>query len=119
MGGASSEVRLKGETKAEMFERFGQDGKIPEMPELPNCVDHVVGWFFDLSNRRGSGMAGGLPIMWNDIRAWAYLMNELPSQEEIGMILAMDRAFLEEANKDDSESDDGRHPTDVLKGRAE
>lgn len=103
MGGASTEVRRKGETKAEMFERFGMDSKVPPDPQVPDEVAHVVGWFFELSNKRGSGMSGGLPLSWTDIAAWSELLNTYPTEEEVRMILAMDSAFLTACNKDDDD----------------
>lgn len=113
MGGASSEVRRAGETKTEMFERFGQSDKIKPQPELPACVEHVVGWFFELSSRRGAGMSGGLPITWEAIKAWKELLNIEVSEEEIRMILAMDSAFLKAADSD-SETEEAPPPTSVL-----
>lgn len=112
MGGASGEVRRDGETKAQMFERFGQADKVPDEPEVPDCAAHIVNWFFELSNRRGAGMAGGLPITFEAISAWSALLQTWPTEDEVRMILAMDSAFLAAANKGDEE--ESETPTSKL-----
>lgn len=113
MGGSSSEVRRKGETKAEMFERFGQGDKVKERPELPEGAEHVVVWFFYISRRRGSGMGGGLPLTFHDITAWKELLQESPTQEEVAMILAMDDAYMQAINAGDEPEPD-EAPTSIL-----
>lgn len=112
MGGAGNEVRRKGETKEQLFERFGQSEKVPPEPEVPDCVAHVVGWFFDLSARRGAGFAGPMAITFQDIAAWRELMDERPTPQEVQMLLAMDTAFMAALRADDEPKDDP--PTSVF-----
>lgn len=79
-----------GETRAERNARFKQAHKTPDPPDLPEEVEHVWQWFWELSAQRQSGPE---PISWEGISRWAGLKGNSPTSEEIDMILAMDGAF--------------------------
>lgn len=103
MGGSKTEVRREGESKAEMFTRFGQDGQIPEEPEVPECVAHVWRWFFDLSSRRSAGMSGPAAITWGEISAWRDLCGIMTRPYEIDMLLSMDNAYRKALSSKDEQ----------------
>lgn len=100
IGSAGNEVRREGETKAELFERFGQADKIPPEPNLPAVGAYLWGWFVDLSSRRLPGM-DITPIVWSELRAWQELRRLDIRPEEVDVILSIDVAYREAmANRD-------------------
>lgn len=92
-------MRHEGETKAEMYQRFGQGGEVPEQPEVPECGAHVLRWFFDLSGRRQPAMAGVSPLTFSDIAAWRDLLGIEVLAVEVQMILALDVAYRKAVNE--------------------
>jgi hypothetical protein len=97
--GSKDGVRMDGETLAEMHERFGKADMVPEEPDVPECVGHVLAWFFDLSKRRQPGMAGVSPLTPGDIAAWRDLLGILIEPFEVRMILDLDDAYRSAANE--------------------
>lgn len=67
----------------------GEDAEAPP----PIGAFYLVGWFWQLSNRRGSGM-GLSPITWEAIDAWARRSGNDPEPWEIGVIEQMDDAYV-------------------------
>ena len=94
-------VRDDGRTKTEEFEAFGQ--KTPPMPEVPQCAAHVWQWFHEVSSQRQTGPES---LSWSDLRAWAELSGSQPSPQEIGLLVAMDRAFVGAVRKQQKEQAD-------------
>lgn len=79
-----------GESRAERNAKFNQAHKTPEPPDIPDEVEHVWAWFWQLSAQRQSGPE---PIGWDALGHWAARTQNNPSPEEIDMLLAMDGAF--------------------------
>lgn len=98
-GGSDDGLRRDGETLAEFYERFGKSDEVPDEPEVPECAAHVLGWFFDLSNRRASAFSGAGPITFADIGAWRDLTGTIVEPFEVRMILDMDSAFRSAVNE--------------------
>lgn len=92
-------MRHDGETMAEMFMRFGKGYEVPEQPEVPECGEHVLRWFFDLSGRRQPSMGGVSPLTFSDIAAWRDLRGIEVLPEEVQMILALDVAYRKAVNE--------------------
>lgn len=82
-----------------MYERFGKQAEVPDEPEVPDCVSHVLEWFFDLSKRRTPGFSGVSPMTPSDIAAWRDLCGVLIEPFEVRMILDMDDAYRSVANE--------------------
>lgn len=98
-GGSSDGVRLDGETLAQMYERFGRADEVPEPPHVPECVEHVVQWFFELSARRIPAAAGIAPLLFETVEAWIRLTGTIVTSDEVGMLMAMDTAYRSAANE--------------------
>lgn len=82
-----------------MFRRFGKGSEVPEAPDLPECGEHILQWFWDLSARRAPAMAGVSPISFCDIDAWRRLLGVTVRPEEVRAILAMDDAYRRAVNE--------------------
>lgn len=91
-------MRHDGETKAEMYRRFGKESEVPEAPEAPSCAAHVLQWFFELSSRRQPSMGGVSPLTFSDIAAWRDILGIEVLPEEVQMILALDVAYRKAVN---------------------
>lgn len=91
------------ETRIERNARFGQSDKTPERPEVPECVQHVWNWFAQLARQRQGGFSGPEPITWRDIAAWRDLTGTLITDTEVEMLVAMDAAYRDQANKEREE----------------
>lgn len=65
-----------------------------DTPPLPEYTDYLLGWFFELSSGRQSGM-GLSPIAWGEIKAWCELTRNSPEPWEIGVIKQLDMLYLE------------------------
>lgn len=89
----------KGETRSDRNKRFGVES--PEPPEVPEPVEHLCEWFWELSAQRGSGPE---PLQFQDIQAWADLCGESPRIEEVKMLLQMDSAYREAAHRESEEA---------------
>jgi hypothetical protein len=90
-----------GRTKVEEWEDFGQTP--PEPPEVPQCAAHVWQWFHEVSSQRQTGPES---LSWSDLRAWAELSGSQPTPQEIGLLVAMDRAFVGAVRKQQKEQAD-------------
>jgi len=66
----------------------------PPEPEIPDAVEHVWEWFWQLSNKRRSGMGGMEPLSFSDIGFWAQLTRSDPLPDEIELILKLDDAYM-------------------------
>lgn len=98
------------ETRREFNLRFGQD-EGPEA-EIPSAVSHVWDWFWTLDSRRQRTESGAQPLTFSEIDAWVRLMGEIPTPEEVRMILAMDSEYTR------SNADENNQQTERIKSRA-
>lgn len=91
-------MRHDGETKADMYRRFGKGDEVPEQQEVPDCGAHILQWFFELSNRRQPSMGGVSPLTFSDIAAWRDILGIEVLPGEVQMILALDVAYRKAVN---------------------
>ncbi|MCF3934351.1 hypothetical protein L1787_13120 [Acuticoccus sp. M5D2P5] len=82
-----------------LLDHYAQLGIDFDLPEPPECAAHVWAWFWQLSNARGGGGFSIASIAYSEIAAWGELTLADPTPTEIGMIKAMDAAFLDAVEK--------------------
>jgi len=63
-------------------------------PGMPRAAQHVWEWFLELCSGRAPGFNGPAPISWGDLKAWCDLTGSEPRPHEVGMLRALDAAFL-------------------------
>lgn len=81
--------------RASRYKRYN----VPDEPELTQDVEHVLNWFWHLSERREQGMNGPCALTYTEIEAWLCCVPYEVTYEEISWILAMDQTFLDELHK--------------------
>ena len=85
-----------GETGFEYAERYGMLETIPDQPEVPPVVEHLVELFWKIGRKRKSGPE---PIAWADIDAWLRLTDSDLTPDEVEAIMAMDDTYIAEVHK--------------------
>lgn len=63
-------------------------GKMPpelELPEIPQPVRHVWGWFNELYN--------GEPLSYTEIMNWCQLLRQKPTAAEVRLLKSVDNAY--------------------------
>lgn len=83
-----------GETRRQRNARFEIDA--PNV-DVPDEVEHVWAWFWELSARRRSGPEA---LAFGDVAAWAELTGQQLLPVEIDMLMAMDDAYLRAVRED-------------------
>lgn len=73
----------------------GRRHPLLEMPELPEAVEHIWGWFSEIASRRTGNGYGPNPITWHDIQAWSQLTQTNALPWEVRMLCSLDRAWLQ------------------------
>jgi hypothetical protein len=68
--------------------------ELREAPQMSTAVQHVWGWFCDLSRGRTAGMTINA-IGWADMRAFFDLIGVKPLRWEISALRRIDDAFIE------------------------
>jgi hypothetical protein len=68
-------------------------------PEIPEAIEHVWDWFWELHRTRGSGMGGPEPITYLEIQAWNNLTENNIRDIEVEFLKLMDRLYLNFVNK--------------------
>ena len=61
--------------------------------EVPDVVDYLWRWFFDLSRGRSSGMNGPSPLSALEIDAWLRLTGNIVSRSDFEAIMDMDAVY--------------------------
>lgn len=88
-------------------------GQVPDelqdLPELPECAEHVWGWFQQLSGRRTAGMSVN-PITWGDIWAWSQMTGIKPQQWELDALMVIDGAFLASIHEENKPKPAAKRP---------
>jgi hypothetical protein len=84
----------KGETRRQRNARF--DEPSPEI-DVPPEGEHVWGWFWELSHRRGTGPEA---LTFGEVAAWRRLTGQDVEPAEVEMIMAMDDAYLRAVRED-------------------
>ena len=67
--------------------------RLNEEPEMPALLAHLWGWYVQLSAGRSSGMMGSTHISYQDVEAWARLMDHSPLPHEVEALMMMDTEF--------------------------
>jgi hypothetical protein len=57
---------------------------------IPDALEYVWDWFWELSRTRRAGMAGPEPIGYADVDAWARLTDRRPTPAEVEALLSLD-----------------------------
>lgn len=60
----------------------------------PEGVEHIYGWFLELSERRGFGMGGAFALSFADIDAWQRVRGVRLLAHELEWILALDARWF-------------------------
>lgn len=69
-----------------------------ESPEIPGCFKHLLHWYADLASVRSYGMAGPMPVSYNDIMGWKALTGIIVEPHEIRLLRQIDAVFMEVVN---------------------
>ena len=78
-----------------------QTGKRPERLEVqlfPSLVSHIWTAFISLSSKRGSGFSGGLPITYEQIKAYKEVTSTPLTPRDVEAIMGIDNIFMEVSN---------------------
>ena len=59
-------------------------------PEPPDTLLYLWGWFLQLASGRSQGMMGSANISFQDVDAWARLMDQSPQPYEVEALMMMD-----------------------------
>lgn len=70
-----------------------------EMPEINPYSLYIWDIFMDIHSGRTYGMAGPNPLTWTDILAWCNLNETMLSAWEVGVVKALDLAWIRETNR--------------------
>jgi len=76
------------------WEQTGEKPDGLETGETPDLLIKVWNWFIELDQGRNYSEMGALPITYQDIKAWAYLMRVFPEPYEIKIIKQIDTLYL-------------------------
>ncbi len=64
-------------------------------PNIPESIEHIWPWFWDLHKTRSNGMSGPSPITYLEIQAWNNLTNNNIREIEVEFLKIMDRIYLQ------------------------
>lgn len=67
---------------------------MPKPPDLAEGSEYLLGWFYQLNDRRQQGFDGLQPMTYQEIDAWVRRKSILIHPDEIDVLTAMDSAFL-------------------------
>ena len=62
--------------------------------EPSDAAHHVWEWFIDLTQGRGNGISGPLPLSWLEMKAWATTTHAAVAPAEWRMLRQMDLAYI-------------------------
>lgn len=82
---------------------------------MPDYLAYLWAWFWELSSRRKSGMGGPEPISYADIAHWAALTCSDPTPQEVGVLVAIDMAYLAAIADEHSEAKETQQPARLAK----
>ena len=72
----------------------GTDLSAIDAPECPPQFAYLLAWWGELSATRSAGLAGPAPISYLEVEAWARLTGRAPSIRQVGLLRAIDNAYL-------------------------
>jgi hypothetical protein len=61
---------------------------------VPLAGAHVWAWWWELNQRRQPGFEALAPLTYTEIKSWLELTGKYVSPEEIGWLIEMDNAWL-------------------------
>lgn len=93
-------------TRAEFNIAFGAENKTPDVPEVPDIVEHVWTWWWQLNSRRAPGFDAMAPITYSEIYHWSTLTRTQITPNEINMLIQMDDAYIQAVNVERKEQRD-------------
>jgi len=73
--------------------------RLDNAPECPLVLLYLWGWFVQLSAGRASGPMGSSGISFQDVDAWARLMDHQPKPHEVNALMMMDVTFRNAQSK--------------------
>lgn len=65
-----------------------------KLPDFPDAGQYLWDYFIDLNKGRFSGMNGPEAFSWRDIEAWCNLRGNTLSSEELDILMAIDREWI-------------------------
>ncbi len=83
--------------RSELHQVWRTTGKRPaflDCPEPPPQASHVLAWFLELNQGRGSSGFGPLPLGWSEIEAWARLTGKELRPQEVALLKRLDSTYL-------------------------
>ena len=92
-----------GETRRQRNERFDRSDLNPSAEDVPGG-ERLEDIFWQLSRFRGSGLNGPEPLQPGTVRDWCQLTGRPLSRQEIGVLFAMDGAYLGAAQREAEEA---------------
>ena len=92
-----------GETRRQRNERFDRADLNPPAEAVPGG-ERLEDIFWQLSRFRGSGFNGPEPLQPGTVRDWCLLTGRPLSRQEIGVLFAMDGAYLDAAQREAEEA---------------
>ena len=93
-----------GETRRQRNERFDRPDLNPTAEPVPGG-ERLESIFWQLSRFRGSGFNGPEPLQPGTVRDWCLLTGRPLSPQDIGVLFAMDAAYLDAARAETSDQD--------------
>lgn len=85
-------VTLEGETKTELFERFGKSKQVPDEPSLQGQFHYLLDYFSEIASKRQPSATTIAPIQFTEILAWQKLRQIVLTPLELDILLQVDDA---------------------------
>ena len=79
-------------TRAEYNAAFGVES--PDLPPIPDMVQHVWEWWWQLNARRQPGFDSMTPLSYSEIYHWSALTRTQVTTTEIDIVVRLDDAYL-------------------------
>jgi len=71
------------------------------VPEIPAALEHLWGWFCEISAARSGNGGGPNPIAFTEIEAWARLTGRRIRPRDVEAIMLLDGAFFAHLGEQD------------------
>ena len=68
--------------------------QLENQPEIPDWIQHIWEWFWELNRTRQSSMSGAEAISYREIKAWNYLKKINIRDLEVDILLLIDSIYL-------------------------
>ena len=92
-----------------LWHHYKATGKMPQALTPPECEwGWLFGYYEEISlHGKEYGMGGASPIKWSELEAWSRLNAGVLRDDELLVIMAIDRIMLEQEAR--QQNDDGRN----------